>query len=92
MLDLFIGQIRGGFRFLMAAGSQLVESLGEKAGPGPAREKNPFFLRSHAVQLARVSHLQRRHRLRPQTLHQGYGLSRDSIGSLRKWAGWEGEG
>ena len=30
-------------------------SLGEKAGPGPAREKNPFFLRSHAVQLARVS-------------------------------------
>ena len=41
----------------MAAGSQLVESLGEKAGPGPAREKNPFFLRSHAVQLARVSPL-----------------------------------
>ena len=39
----------------MAAGSQLVESLGEKAGPSPAREKNPFFLRSHAVQLARVS-------------------------------------
>ena len=31
--------------------------LGEKAGPGPAREKNPFFLRSHAVQLARVSPL-----------------------------------
>ena len=29
--------------------------LGEKAGPSPAREKNPFFLRSHAVQLARVS-------------------------------------
>ena len=30
-------------------------NLGEKAGPSPAREKNPFFLRSHAVQLARVS-------------------------------------
>ena len=39
----------------MAAGSQSVEWLGEKAGPSPAREKNPFFLRSHAVQLARVS-------------------------------------
>ena len=47
-------------------------SLGEKAGPGPAREKNPFFLRSHAVQLARVSPLLETLRLRPQTLHQRY--------------------
>ena len=41
--SLFFERIRG-FRFSMAAGSQSVESLGEKAGPSPAGEKNPFFL------------------------------------------------
>ena len=55
-LGTFIRRIRG---VSLPHGCRLPISrrLGEKAGPSPAREKNPFFLRSHAVQLARVSPL-----------------------------------
>ena len=61
--------------------------LGEKAGPGPARKKIPFFLGSHADQLARVSPLLETLRLRPQTLNPEMLLDR-----YENRAGWEGEG
>ena len=59
----------------------------KKAGPSPARKKNPFFLGSHADQLARVSPLLETLRLRPQTLNTEMLLDR-----YENRAGWEGEG
>ena len=67
----------------MAAGSQSVESLGEKAGPSPAGEKNPFFLGYRTLFNSRASpRCWRRLRLRPHTLHQGDGFKRNTIGSI----------
>ena len=46
--------------------------LGEKAGPSPAGEKNPFFLGNRTLFNSRASpRCWRRLRLRPHTLHQG---------------------
>ena len=54
---------------------------GEKAGPGPAGEKNPFFLGNRTLFNSRASpRCWRRLRLRPHTLHQGDD-SKNLIGS-----------
>ena len=88
-LDTFTRRIRG---VSLPHGCRLPISrrLGEKAGPCPAREKNPFFLRSHAVQLARVSPLLETLRLRPQTLHQRYVLRLRNYWIVTKMGGLGG--
>ena len=89
--SLLFERIRG-FRFSMAAGSQSVES-GRKSWTASSWEKNPFFLGNRTLFNSRASpRCWRRFAYVLKLFTRDTFSTCETIGSLRKWAGWEGEG
>ena len=85
----FIRRIRG-FRFLMAAGSQSVEGWAKKLDPVQLGKKIHFSSDRTLFNSRASPRCWRRHRLRPQTLHQRYVLKLRNYWIVTKMGGLGG--
>ena len=90
-LDTFIRRIRG-FRFLMAAGSQSVEGWAKKLDPVQLGKKIHFSSDRTLFNSRASPRCWRRFAYVLKLFTRDTFSTRETIGSLRKWAGWEGEG